>query len=106
MSAISEVLDWKIRVAPAASEGMQVSDIAHAGWNLLEGDVLQPSLVLKEHALQHNLSLMADYCARVGVSLAPHAKTPMAPQLVERQLDAGAWGISVANVSQARVMRS
>ncbi|MDB5460602.1 MAG: alanine racemase, partial [Caulobacteraceae bacterium] len=36
-----------------------------------------------------------------GVSLAPHAKTTMCPEIIRRQLDAGAWGITVASVSQA-----
>jgi D-serine deaminase-like pyridoxal phosphate-dependent protein len=49
---------------------------------------------------------MARYCQRHGVTLAPHATTPMAPQIVERQLKAGAWGITVATVQEARVFRA
>jgi D-serine deaminase-like pyridoxal phosphate-dependent protein len=46
---------------------------------------------------------MAEWCAARGVALAPHAKTTMVPRVMERQLAAGAWGLTVANVRQARV---
>ena len=36
---------------------------------------------------------MQDYTERVGVKLAPHAKTTMCPQLFARQLDHGCWGL-------------
>ncbi len=49
---------------------------------------------------------MADYCAQAGVQLAPHGKTTMAPQLLGRQLEAGAWGICAATVQQAQVFRA
>ncbi len=60
-------------------------------------------MVLRESALQHNIDRMAEYCAGLGVSLAPHVKTSMSPQIARRQLDAGAWGITVANYSQANI---
>lgn len=44
---------------------------------------------------------MAAYAREHGFLLAPHAKTTMAPQLFKRQLDAGAWGMTVANMTQA-----
>ena len=46
---------------------------------------------------------MAAWCAERGVGLAPHGKTTMAPALWERQLAAGAWGITLATPSQVRV---
>lgn len=61
-----------------------------------------PALVLHESALAHNLSVMADYCAAAGVELAPHAKTHMAPELIARQLAAGAWGFTAATPRQIR----
>ena len=63
-------------------------------------------MVLRETALAHNLSVMADYCSAWGVDIAPHGKTTMAPQLWNRQLAAGAWGITAATAGQARVMRA
>ena len=46
---------------------------------------------------------MAQYAEENGFRLAPHGKTTMAPQLFRRQLDAGAWAITVANMAQAAV---
>jgi D-serine dehydratase len=38
-----------------------------------------------------------------GIDLAPHGKTTMSPQLFQRQLDAGAWGLTFATVTQLAV---
>jgi D-serine deaminase-like pyridoxal phosphate-dependent protein len=64
---------------------------------------LTPLLVLDDAALDANTARMAAWCAEQGVDLAPHGKTTMAPALWERQLQAGAWGITVATPSQLRV---
>ncbi len=60
-------------------------------------------MILKESALSHNIDRMARYCESLGVSLAPHVKTSMSPQIAQRQIDAGAWAITVANFSQASI---
>jgi D-serine dehydratase len=71
--------------------------------NAVFGDIALPAMLLKETALANNLSVMAAYAAEHGFLLAPHGKTTMAPQLFRRQLDAGAWAITVANMAQAAV---
>jgi D-serine deaminase-like pyridoxal phosphate-dependent protein len=103
---LSEPVDWRYKSMPTVSDPPALRELPEQGWNLLAGDLLFPAMVLKESALAHNIELFARYCREHGVSLAPHAKTPMAPQIVARQLDAGAWGVSVASVSQARVFRA
>jgi D-serine deaminase-like pyridoxal phosphate-dependent protein len=97
-------IDWRYKGLPAA-DGVTVGSLADQGWNLLRGDLPTPVLVLRESALAHNLELMARWCTSRGVSLAPHGKTTMSPELWARQLEAGAWGITAANVAQVRVMR-
>ena len=47
---------------------------------------------------------MASYCKSLGFELAPHVKTSMSPQISQRQIDAGAWALTVANFSQASMM--
>ena len=89
---------------PAVDGPVLVTDVAGRGWTL--GDLPTPVMVLRERALAHNLSLMSEYSRAWGVDLAPHGKTTMAPQLWRRQLDAGAWGITAATITQARVMRA
>ena len=83
---------------------LPLAGIADRGWTL--SDLPTPVMVLRETALAHNLSVMADYCGAWGVDIAPHGKTTMAPQLWNRQLAAGAWGITAATAGQARVMRA
>jgi len=70
----------------------------------LAGDWAYPVALLSERALRHNIALMARYCERHGALLAPHAKTTMSPRIVEAQLAAGAWGVTVAHVGQARAL--
>lgn len=76
---------------------------AGQAWNLLAGDVPWPAAVLSESRMAHNLAWMRDFIDAYGLTLAPHGKTTMAPALFQRQLEAGAWGITVATVQQARV---
>jgi D-serine deaminase-like pyridoxal phosphate-dependent protein len=73
---------------------------------LFGGDFVWPLMVLRESALATNITSMASFCAAAGVKLAPHGKTTMAPQLIARQLEAGAWGVTAANVSQVQLFRS
>jgi D-serine deaminase-like pyridoxal phosphate-dependent protein len=73
---------------------------------LFGGEFMMPLLVLRDSALRHNASVMADWCAAAGVRLAPHGKTTMAPQLFELQFAAGAWGITAATIGQVQVYRS
>ena len=70
---------------------------------MVAGDLLLPALVLKESALDNNVRVMAAYARAHSFELAPHGKTTMSPELFRRQLEAGAWGITVANVAQAGV---
>lgn len=79
------------------------SEIGAAGWNVLAGDLPLPLAVLKREALEHNLAWMQARAREWGIDLAPHGKTTMSPQLFRRQLDAGAWGMSFATVTQLAV---
>src|ERR1043165_9249057 len=76
---------------------------AQKGWNLLKDDLHFPTMVLLDSAVEHNLKLMAKWCAANGFLFAPHGKTTMCPQLYQRQIAAGAWGITVAHAQQAMV---
>lgn len=64
-----------------------------------------PLLTVDLDALEHNVDTMAAWCRAAGVDLAPHGKTTMSPDIWRRQLDAGAWGITVATAFQASVAR-
>jgi D-serine dehydratase len=72
-------------------------------WNLLREDLSLPSAVLYADRLTHNLNWMREFISAYGVRLAPHGKTTMAPRLFEMQLQAGAWGITLATAQQTLV---
>jgi D-serine dehydratase len=78
-------------------------EIVLLGWNLLREDLSLPSAVLYEDRLLHNLNWMQQFIAAYGVRLAPHGKTTMAPRLFDLQLQAGAWGITLATAHQTLV---
>lgn len=80
-----------------------VPDATLVGWNLLQGDLPFPQMVLRESALAANLRSMAEWCHRQGFLLAPHGKTTMCPSIFKRQMESGAWAMTVANASQASI---
>jgi D-serine deaminase-like pyridoxal phosphate-dependent protein len=88
---------------PPEAPPCEPADIAARGWNLLAGDLPLPLAALDRDALAHNLQWMQAYARSQGVDLAPHGKTTMSPELFARQLAAGAWGITFANVFQLGV---
>ncbi|MEU7579812.1 alanine racemase [Streptomyces sp. NPDC041068] len=59
-----------------------------------------PHLRLDADALDRNIRAMADWCKTHDVVLAPHVKTTMSAHVVERQMAAGAVGVTVATVDQ------
>jgi D-serine deaminase-like pyridoxal phosphate-dependent protein len=65
-------------------------------------DLDYPALVLHDSAIESNLTTMADYCATAGILHAPHAKTSLSPQIVERHLRHGAWAMTAATPAQVR----
>jgi D-serine deaminase-like pyridoxal phosphate-dependent protein len=100
----SEIVDWRFKSLPA--NGRTIAEVVAARPGLFDDGFVGPMLVIDADALRHNLETMAAWCARRGMALAPHGKTTMAPQLFVRQLDAGAWGMTAANLSQTRVYRA
>ena len=94
-------LDPLEKALPASSAGATAAELLAARPRL--SAFATPLLVLDASAIDANVARMAAWCAERGVGLAPHGKTTMAPALWERQLAAGAWGITLATPSQVRV---
>ena len=104
---LSEIVNMPL---PPGTKGLplddsivRLGDLSGRGLNLLRGDLPMPVAVLKRSALNNNLRVMQEYIERVGVKLAPHAKTSMCPQLLARQLEHGCWGLSVATMTQFKL---
>lgn len=65
-----------------------------------------PHMRLDLGALEHNIGVMAAWCEAHDVVLAPHVKTTMSAPIIDRQLAAGAVGVTVATVEQAATVMS
>jgi D-serine deaminase-like pyridoxal phosphate-dependent protein len=101
-----EPLDWRFKAAPLWTSGTTVTVGECLSRHPSLAGFGTPLFTLERRALDHNIATMAGWVAAAGVSLAPHGKSTMAPALWQRQLDAGAWGLTLANVPQLRVARS
>ena len=88
---------------PASAPALRRSQLAAQGWKLLAGDLPLPLAVVRRDALAHNLGWLQRLVDQARIGLAPHGKTTMSPELFRAQLDAGAWGITFATVTQAAV---
>lgn len=103
-----EPVDHRFKGLPpdAQAHGLTVGRLAAERRDLYTGGFTTPVLTLDADALEHNLAALGTYAARHDLAFAPHGKTCMAPQLFRRQLEHGAWGITVAMPHQARVCRA
>ncbi|MGW3207346.1 amino acid deaminase [Streptomyces sp. NPDC001135] len=98
-------VDHRFKGLPPDADGLTVGELAAQRRNLFTDGFPTPVLVLSAERLAHNLELMQTYTARHGLAFAPHGKTSMAPQLFHRQIEHGAWGITLAMPHQVRVAR-
>ncbi|MEU2266873.1 amino acid deaminase [Streptomyces olindensis] len=102
----AERVDHRFKGLPPDADGLTVRELATQRRNLFTGGFATPVLALSAERLEHNLKLMETYAARHGLAFAPHGKTSMAPQLFQRQIEHGAWGITLAVPHQVRVARA
>jgi len=98
-------IDWRAKGFWLPDTAPTAAEFAAERHTLFDGSFTWPLLVVREEAVRANIATMAAFCRRHGVAFAPHAKTPMAPALMRSQLEAGAWGLTVATASQAVVLR-
>ncbi|MFE9439481.1 amino acid deaminase [Streptomyces sp. NPDC006602] len=101
-----ERVDHRFKGLPPDADGRTVGELAAERRNLFTDGFVTPVLALSAERLEHNLRLMERYATRHGLAFAPHGKTSMAPQLFQRQIEHGAWGITLAMPHQVRVARA
>jgi D-serine dehydratase len=98
-------VDGRCKGIPGHLAPLPLGSIGQRGWNVLAEDLTLPLAVLHADALEHNAAWMKAFLASSGAVVAPHGKTTMSPQLFRRQLDDGAWAITVATIQQLQVAR-
>jgi D-serine deaminase-like pyridoxal phosphate-dependent protein len=101
-----ERVDHRFKGLPPDATGLTVAELAAQRRNLFTDGFTTPVLALSAERLEHNLQVMETYAARHGLAFAPHGKTSMAPQLFHRQIEHGAWGITLAVPHQVWVARA
>ena len=67
----------------------------------IPADLETPLLLLDERRMQHNIERMQSRMDALGVRFRPHAKTSKCAAVVERQIAAGAKGITVSTLKEA-----
>ncbi len=98
-------VDGRTKGMPGNLPEMPLAGIGRQGWNLLRRDMPTPLAVLDRAAIEQNSRWIAAVTSRYGVSLCPHGKTTMAPQLFHKQLGDGCWGITLSTQHQVQVAR-
>jgi D-serine dehydratase len=91
---------------PPDAAGGVLRDLGSRGYNVLAGDIPLPACVLSREAISHNRAVMREFTRRMGVRLAPHGKSTMAPQLFAEQLDDDAWAMTAATPAHLFAYRS
>ncbi len=99
------VIGGQLKGIPPGIDSIPIGQIAEQRWNLLSGDLPLPAAVIRESALRQNSRWMQQFLRFSGALLCPHGKTTMSPQLFKRQVDDGAWGITISTVQQLCVTR-
>jgi D-serine dehydratase len=103
---IQALIDDRTKGVPGGTAPFAPDEIGRKGWNVLREDLPLPLAVLKDSAMTHNSRWMQRFVALSGAVIAPHGKTTMSPELFHRQLDDGAWGITLSNAAQLHVARA
>jgi len=98
------VIDPGTKGLPLGVGTIRLGEIAQAGWRLHK-DLQLPAAVLRRSAIDNNSDWMQRFSNHFGVALCPHGKTTMAPQIFDRQLREGAWGLSCATIAHLRLYR-
>ncbi|WP_017584326.1 alanine racemase [Nocardiopsis valliformis] len=100
LSIPQELVDWRTKGLWWPGEPVTLDEFAARGDHLFTGPFTWPLMVLRASALDRNIAALAEFAERHRLLFAPHGKTAMSPVLTQRQLDAGAWGITAATANQ------
>lgn len=98
-----KIIDSTFKGLPIEAHGKTIGDFLNSKPSLFSSGFQFPVAVIRETALSHNIARMAQYCKDVNAVISPHVKTTMSPQIAKKQVEAGAWALTVANYFQANV---
>ncbi len=100
----TDFVSGAVRGYPADHAAVPVREIGKLGINPRDGSAQLPLLTFDPSAWEQNCDAMFTYVRAVGAKIAPHAKTPMSPELAHDLMKRGAMALTVADIRQAAVM--
>ena len=100
LSIPAERIDWRTKGLWWPGEPVGLDEFAARRDHLFSGPFTWPLMVLRASALDRNIAALAGFSRVHRLLFAPHGKTAMSPVITQRQLDAGAWGITAATANQ------
>jgi D-serine deaminase-like pyridoxal phosphate-dependent protein len=71
---------------------------------LTKADLVTPALLLDLDLLEANIAKLAAHAKAAKINLRPHGKTHKCVEIAQRQIKAGALGLSVATIREAEAM--
>ncbi len=71
---------------------------------LTKADLVTPALLLDLDLLESNIAKLAAHAKAAKINLRPHGKTHKCVEIAQRQIKAGAVGLSVATIREAEAM--
>src|SRR5262245_19158209 len=71
---------------------------------LTKADLVTPALILDLDLLEANIAKLAASAKSAKINLRPHGKTHKCVEIAQRQIKAGAIGLSVATIREAEAM--
>src|SRR5690606_24097607 len=101
---MERVLNGHIRGFPSDQQPVSANEIAKLALDPRAGTAQLPIITFDPTAWDQNCNAMFAYLAAVGAKIAPHAKTPMSPELAADLMKRGAVALTVADIRQAATM--
>ncbi|KLN60387.1 alanine racemase [Kiloniella spongiae] len=71
---------------------------------VVTSDIMTPAVIIDTHTVQKNIDKLQGHCDQHGISLRPHIKTHKLPSMAQRQIKAGAIGITCQKIGEAETM--
>lgn len=105
MEAKVELFELNKGLGQLAGSGIdEATGFLPKAWKCKDDEVSLPAACVVLPLAQQNIDWMARYAKEQRMKLCPHVKTTMCPDLVERQMAKGAWGVTTATPHQTLVM--
>jgi len=83
---------------------MRVVHAQIVGVGMDKSDIPTPALLVDLDVLKSNIRMMSEYLENKKVGLRPHIKCHKTPEIAKMQIDAGACGVMVAKLGEAKIM--